>query len=215
DGAVEVKRSAADGDRVRRGDVLMTATARTRDLLTAERTALNLLTHMSGIATATRAWVDAVAGTGARVRDSRKTRPGLRALDKYAVRCGGGTNHRYCLGDAGLIKDNHVVAAGGVGAAVRAIRERFPGLPLEVEVDRIDQVEEALEAGAEEILLDNFVPADLRKAVELVGGRALLESSGGLTLDTAAEVAATGVDMLAVGGLTHSSPALDLALDLA
>ncbi|MBE2997838.1 L-aspartate oxidase [Nocardiopsis sp. HNM0947] len=215
EGAVEVERSAADGDRVRRGDVLMTVTARTRDLLTAERTALNFLTHMSGIATATRTWVDAVAGTGARVRDSRKTRPGLRALDKYAVRCGGGTNHRYCLSDAGLIKDNHVVAAGGVGAAVRAIRERFPELPLEVEVDRLDQVEEALEAGAEEILLDNFVPADLRKAVELVDGRALLESSGGLTLDTAAEVAATGVDLLAVGGLTHSSPALDLALDLA
>ena len=215
DGAVEVERRASDGDRVRRGDVLMTVTARTRDLLTAERTALNLLTHMSGIATATCSWVDAVAGTGARVRDSRKTRPGLRALDKYAVRCGGGTNHRYGLSDAGLVKDNHVVAAGGVGAAVRAIRERFPDLPLEVEVDRIDQVEEALRAGAEEILLDNFAPADLRKAVELVDGRALLESSGGLTLDTAAEVAATGVDLLAVGGLTHSSPALDIALDLA
>lgn len=214
DGAVEVERRASDSDRVRRDDVLMTVTARTRDLLTAERTALNLLTHMSGIATATRSWVDAVAGSGARVRDSRKTRPGLRALDKYAVRCGGGTNHRYGLSDAGLVKDNHVVAAGGVGAAVRAIRERFPDLPLEVEVDRIDQVEEALEAGAEEILLDNFAPADLRKAVELVGGRALLESSGGLTLDTAAEVAATGVDHLAVGGLTHSSPALDIALDL-
>ena len=215
DGAVEVERRACDGDRVRSGDVLMTVTARTRDLLTAERTALNLLTHMSGIATATRSWVDAVAGTGARVRDSRKTGPGLRALDKYAVRCGGGTNHRYGLSDAGLVKDNHVVAAGGVGAAVRAIRERFPDLPLEVEVDRLDQVEEALEAGAEEILLDNFAPADLRKAVELVDGRALLESSGGLTLDSAAEVAATGVDLLAVGGLTHSSPALDIALDLA
>ncbi|GHD27977.1 L-aspartate oxidase [Nocardiopsis kunsanensis] len=215
DGAVEVGRRASDGDRVRRGDVLMTVTARTRDLLTAERTALNLLTHMSGTATATRRWVDAVAGTGARVRDSRKTRPGLRALDKYAVRCGGGINHRYGLSDAGLVKDNHVVAAGGVGAAVRAIRERFPDLPLEVEVDRIDQVEEALQAGSEEILLDNFAPADLRKAVELVDGRALLEASGGLTLDVAAEVAATGVDLLAVGGLTHSSPALDIALDLA
>ncbi|HJE57031.1 MAG TPA: L-aspartate oxidase [Nocardiopsis listeri] len=215
DGALEVTRSAGDGDSVKRGDVLMTVTARTRDLLTAERTALNLITHMSGIATATRTWVDAVAGTEARVRDSRKTTPGLRALDKYAVRCGGGVNHRYCLSDAGLIKDNHVVAAGGVGAAVRAIRERFPGLPLEVEVDRIDQIEDALAAGAEEILLDNFSVPELREAVALVKGRARLESSGGLTLKVAADVAATGVDYLAVGALTHSSPALDIALDLA
>ena len=214
DGALRVTRSVEDGSSVRRGDVLMSVTARTRDLLTAERTALNLLTHMSGIATATRTWVDAVSGTGAHIRDSRKTRPGLRALDKYAVRCGGGVNHRYCLSDAGLIKDNHVVAAGGVGAAVRAIRERFPGLPLEVEVDRIDQIEEALAAGAEEILLDNFTVEQLRESVELVGGRARLESSGGLTLEVATSVARTGVDYLAVGALTHSSPALDIALDL-
>ncbi|MFW6640214.1 L-aspartate oxidase [Nocardiopsis algeriensis] len=214
DGALDVTRGAADGDAVERGDVLMSVTARTRDLLTAERTALNLLTHMSGIATATRAWVDAVAGTGARIRDSRKTRPGLRALEKYAVRCGGGVNHRYCLSDAGLIKDNHVIAAGGVGAAVRAVRERFPGVPLEVEVDRIDQIEEALEAGAEEILLDNFTVEQLAEAVALVRGRARLESSGGLTLGVARDVAATGVDYLAVGALTHSSPALDIALDL-
>ena len=215
DGALEIARSARDGDSVKGGDVLMTVTARTRDLLTAERTALNLLTHMSGIATATRTWVDAVAGTEARIRDSRKTTPGLRALDKYAVRCGGGVNHRYCLSDAGLIKDNHVLAAGGVGAAVRAIRERFPDLPLEVEVDRIDQIEDALAAGAEEILLDNFSVPRLREAVALVAGRARLESSGGLTLRVAADVAATGVDYLAVGALTHSSPALDIALDLA
>ncbi|GAB3725637.1 L-aspartate oxidase [Nocardiopsis nanhaiensis] len=214
DGALEVSRSADDGDAVKRGDVLMTVTARTRDLLTAERTALNLLTHMSGIATATRTWVDTVVGTGARIRDSRKTAPGLRALDKYAVRCGGGVNHRYSLSDAGLIKDNHVVAAGGVGAAVRAIRERFPDLPLEVEVDRLDQIEEALVAGAEEILLDNFTVARLAEAVALVAGRARLESSGGLSLDAAAGVARTGVDYLAVGALTHSSPALDIALDL-
>ncbi|KOX16444.1 L-aspartate oxidase [Nocardiopsis sp. NRRL B-16309] len=214
DGALEVHRPVADGDAVKRGDVLMSVTARTRDLLTAERTALNLLTHMSGIATATRTWVDAVAGTGAAVRDSRKTRPGLRALDKYAVRCGGGVNHRYGLSDAGLVKDNHVVAAGGVGAAVRAIRERFPDLPLEVEVDRLDQIEDALEAGAEEILLDNFTVDQLTAAVALVAGRARLESSGGLTLDVAADVARTGVDYLAVGALTHSSPALDIALDL-
>lgn len=214
DETLRVVRSAQDGDAVERGDVLMSVTARTRDLLTAERTALNLLTHMSGIATATRTWVDAVSGTGARIRDSRKTRPGLRALDKYAVRCGGGVNHRYCLSDAGLIKDNHVIAAGGVGAAVRAIRERFPDLPLEVEVDRIDQIEEALEAGADELLLDNFTVEQLREAVELVGGRARLESSGGLSLEDAASVARTGVDHLAVGALTHSSPALDIAVDL-
>ncbi|WP_017569325.1 L-aspartate oxidase [Nocardiopsis halotolerans] len=214
DGALETHRTVADGDAVKRGDVLMTVTARTRDLLTAERTALNFLTHMSGIATATRAWVDAVAGTGARIRDSRKTRPGLRALEKYAVRCGGGVNHRYGLSDAGLVKDNHVVAAGGVGEAVRAIRARFPDLPLEVEVDRIDQIEDAIAAGAEEVLLDNFTVERLREAVALVAGRARLESSGGLTLDVAADVAATGVDYLAVGALTHSSPALDIALDL-
>jgi nicotinate-nucleotide pyrophosphorylase (carboxylating) len=214
DGALQTHRAVADGDAVKRGDVLMTVTARTRDLLTAERTALNLLTHMSGIATATRTWVDAVAGTGAAIRDSRKTRPGLRALEKYAVRCGGGVNHRYGLSDAGLVKDNHVVAAGGVGAAVRAIRERFPDLPLEVEVDRLDQIEDALAAGAEEILLDNFTVDRLAAAVELVAGRARLESSGGLTLDVAADVARTGVDYLAVGALTHSSPALDIALDL-
>ncbi len=214
DGTLEAHRTVADGDAVKRGDVLMTVTARTRDLLTAERTALNLLTHMSGIATATRAWVDAVAGTGARIRDSRKTRPGLRALEKYAVRCGGGVNHRYGLSDAGLVKDNHVVAAGGVGEAVRAIRARFPDLPLEVEVDRTDQIEDAIAAGAEEILLDNFTVERLREAVALVAGRARLESSGGLTLDVAGDVARTGVDYLAVGALTHSSPALDIALDL-
>jgi nicotinate-nucleotide pyrophosphorylase (carboxylating) len=214
DGAVQVERHTADGARVRRGEVLMTATARTRDLLTAERTALNLLTHLSGIATATAAWVDAVAGTGARVRDSRKTHPGLRALEKYAVRCGGGVNHRFGLSDAALIKDNHVIAAGGVAEAVTAVRRAYPGLPLEVEVDRIDQIEPALKAGAEEILLDNFTPGDLRRAVALVAGRARLESSGGLTLSSASEVAATGVDYLAVGALTHSSPALDIALDL-
>ncbi|WP_150238210.1 L-aspartate oxidase [Nocardiopsis quinghaiensis] len=214
DGALETHRTVEDGAAVKRGDVLMTVNARTRDLLTAERTALNFLTHMSGIATATRAWVDAVTGTGARIRDSRKTRPGLRALEKYAVRCGGGANHRYGLSDAGLVKDNHVVAAGGVGEAVRAVRARFPDLPLEVEVDRTDQIEDAIAAGAEEILLDNFTVERLREAVALVAGRARLESSGGLTLDVAGEVARTGVDYLAVGALTHSSPALDIALDL-
>ncbi|GAB3443720.1 hypothetical protein GCM10027570_12120 [Streptomonospora sediminis] len=213
-GVLEVERHAADGDRVARGDVLMSVTARTRDLLTAERTALNLLTHLSGIATATAGWVAAIAGTGARVRDSRKTHPGLRALEKYAVRCGGGVNHRFGLADAALIKDNHVLAAGGVAEAVRAVRDAYPGIPLEVEVDRIDQIEPAVSAGATEILLDNFTVGELREAVAAVAGRARLESSGGLVPADAAAVAATGVDYLAVGALTHSSPALDIALDL-
>lgn len=209
-----VERHAKDGDVVRRGDVLMTVHGRTADLLTMERTALNFVTHLSGIATLTRRWVDAVAGTGARIRDSRKTLPGLRALEKYAVRCGGGVNHRMGLYDAALIKDNHVVAAGGVAEAFRAVREAYPNLPIEVEVDRIDQIEPVLAEGAQEILLDNFSVDQLATAVRLVNGRARLESSGGLTLDTARAVADTGVDYLAVGALTHSAPALDIALDL-
>ena len=186
-------------------------------MLTAERTALNLLTHLSGIATATRAWVDAVAGTGARIRDTRKTLPGLRALEKYAVRCGGGVNHRMSLGDAALIKDNHVAAAGSVRAAIEAVRALRPDIPLEVEVDTLDQFDEAVDAGAELVLLDNFSTARHggggRRAAS-APRRVLLEASGGLTLDRAAEVAATGVDFLAVGALTHSAPALDLGLDL-
>ncbi|MBD3147739.1 L-aspartate oxidase [Microbispora bryophytorum] len=213
-GPVEVERHAADGDRVRPGDVVMSVRGATRDLLTLERTALNFLTHLSGIATETRRWVDAVEGTGARIRDTRKTLPGLRALAKYAVRAGGGVNHRMGLHDAALIKDNHVVAAGGVAEAFRAVRQAFPGLPIEVEVDRIDQIEPVLAEGAEEILLDNFTVDQLAEAVRLVAGRARLESSGGLTLEVARAVAETGVDYLAVGALTHSAPALDLGLDL-
>ncbi|MFC4591306.1 L-aspartate oxidase [Sphaerisporangium corydalis] len=213
-GGLAVERRVKDGERVARGDVLMTVTGPARDLLTAERTALNLLTHLSGIATLTHRWVQAVAGTRARVRDSRKTLPGLRALEKYAVRCGGGANHRMSLSDAALIKDNHVVAAGGVAEAFRAVRQAYPGLPIEVEVDRLDQLEAVLAEGAEEILLDNFTVPELVRAVALVDGRARLESSGGLTLESAREVAETGVDYLAVGALTHSAPALDIALDL-
>jgi nicotinate-nucleotide pyrophosphorylase (carboxylating) len=183
-------------------------------LLTGERTTLNLLCHLSGVATLTRRWVDAVAGTQAQVRDTRKTTPGLRALEKYAVRCGGGVNHRMSLSDAALVKDNHVVAAGGVVPAFAAVRGRWPGLLVEVEVDSLQELEEVLDAGADLVLLDNM-PADvLRKAVELTAGRARLEASGGLTLESAAEVAATGVDYLAVGALTHSAPVLDIALDL-
>ncbi|WP_440071348.1 L-aspartate oxidase [Streptosporangium sp. OZ121] len=213
-GRLVTERKVKDGERVARGDVLMTVTGPTRDLLTAERTALNLLTHLSGIATLTGRWVLAVEGTGARIRDSRKTLPGLRALEKYAVRCGGGTNHRMSLSDAALIKDNHVVASGGVAEAFRAVRDAYPGLPIEVEVDRIDQIEPVLAEGAEEILLDNFTVEELARAVRLVAGRARLESSGGLTLQVARDVAETGVDYLAVGALTHSAPALDIALDL-
>ncbi|MFJ2032876.1 L-aspartate oxidase [Streptosporangium sp. NPDC087985] len=214
EGRLTVGRRVKDGEHVARGDVLMTVTGPTRDLLTAERTALNLLTHLSGIASLTERWVRAVRGTGARIRDSRKTLPGLRALEKYAVRCGGGVNHRMSLSDAALIKDNHVVAAGGVAEAFRAVRDAYPGLPIEVEVDRIDQIEPVLAEGAEEILLDNFTVDELALAVRLVDGRARLESSGGLTLESARDVAETGVDYLAVGALTHSAPALDIALDL-
>jgi nicotinate-nucleotide pyrophosphorylase (carboxylating) len=217
-GAGRVERRAKDGERVRAGDVLMTVEGATRALLTAERTALNLLTHLSGVATLTARWVEAISGTGARVRDSRKTLPGLRALEKYAVRCGGGVNHRMSLSDAALIKDNHVVAAGGVAEAFRAVRERYPDLPVEVEIDRLDQLEAVLGEGAEEILLDNFTIEDTIRAVEIVKNRAksrvALEASGGLTLESARQVAETGVDYLAVGALTHSAPALDIALDL-
>ena len=205
---------AADGDRVAAGQSLLTVSGPIGPILTAERTALNLLCHLSGIATLTRRWVDAVAGTGAQIRDTRKTLPGLRALEKYAVRCGGGVNHRMSLSDAALIKDNHVAAAGSVGAAFAAVRARAPGLPLEVECDTLEQVAEALAAGADLILLDNFDVPALAQAVGLAGGRALLEASGGLTLASARAVAETGVDYLAVGALTHSAPALDIGLDL-
>ncbi|RKE19748.1 carboxylating nicotinate-nucleotide diphosphorylase [Streptomyces sp. TLI_171] len=210
----EVERHVEDGERVEAGQVLLSVRSRTRDLLTAERSALNLLCRLSGIATATRAWADALAGTGAVVRDTRKTTPGLRALEKFAVRAGGGANHRMSLSDAALVKDNHVVAAGGVAEAFTAVREAFPDLPIEVEVDTVEQIAPVLAAGADLILLDNFTTAQLREAVALVAGRAKLEASGGLTLATAREVAETGVDYLAVGALTHSSPILDIGLDL-
>lgn len=203
-----------DGAGVAPGDVVLAATGLTHELLRAERPALNLLGHLSGIATATRRWVDAVDGTNARIRDTRKTTPGLRALEKYAVRCGGGVNHRMSLSDAALVKDNHVLAAGGVARAFALVRERFPGLPVEVEVDSLQQLQEVLEAGADLVLLDNFTVEETREAVTITAGRARLESSGGLSLDVAAAYAATGVDYLAVGALTHSSPVLDIGADL-
>ncbi|MEE4545822.1 carboxylating nicotinate-nucleotide diphosphorylase [Streptomyces sp. V4-01] len=210
----EVERHVEDGDRVAAGQRLLTVRARTRDLLTAERSALNLLCRLSGIATATRAWADVLEGTRAQVRDTRKTTPGLRALEKYAVRCGGGVNHRMSLSDAALVKDNHVIAAGGVAQAFKLVREEFPGLAIEVEVDTLHQVREVLDAGADLILLDNFTPAETAEAVAVVGGQAFLESSGRLTLETARAYAETGVNFLAVGALTHSSPILDIGLDL-
>ncbi|GAA2286999.1 nicotinate-nucleotide diphosphorylase (carboxylating) [Streptomyces ruber] len=210
----EVERLVEDGDRVEAGQALLSVTTRTRDLLTAERSALNLLCRLSGIATATRAWADVLQDTKTKVRDTRKTTPGLRSLEKYAVRCGGGVNHRMSLSDAALVKDNHVVAAGGVAQAFEAVREQFPDVPIEVEVDTLHQLREVLDAGADLILLDNFTPAECAEAVALVDGRALLEASGRLTLDNARAYADTGVDFLAVGALTHSSPILDIGLDL-
>ena len=222
DGDAVVTVVSDDGARVEPGDVLLTATGRTRDLLTAERTALNLLCHLSGVATATALWADALEGTGTRVRDTRKTTPGLRVLEKYAVRCGGGVNHRMYLSDAALVKDNHVVAAGGVAEAFDQVRAMWPGLPVEVEVDSLGQLTEVLDAGADLVLLDNFSPEQMRLAVGIAkehaahsgAARASLEASGGLTLRDAAVVGATGVDFVAVGALTHSAPVLDIGADL-
>lgn len=213
-GRVRVEFGTADGARVTAGEVLATVRGPVRDLLTAERTALNLLGHLSGIATLTRRWVDAVEGTGARIRDTRKTLPGLRALEKYAVRAGGGVNHRMSLSDAALVKDNHVAAAGGVIAAFELVRARYPGLPLEVEVDTIEQAREVIAAGAQLLLLDNMSPEQMREVVTFAAGRSELEASGGLLLTNAREVAGTGVDYLSIGALTHSAPQLDIGLDI-
>ncbi len=206
-----------DGTRVEPGTVVLAVHAPTRALLTAERTALNLISHLSGIATTTAAWVAAVEGTDARIRDSRKTLPGLRHLQKYAVRAGGGVNHRMGLGDAALVKDNHVVAAGSVAAALEAVRAAAPGLPVEVEVDSLAQLDEVLGLEPQLVLLDNFEPWETQMAVQRRNTRSpgtKLESSGGLSLDVAADYARTGVDYLAVGALTHSVTVLDLGLDI-
>jgi nicotinate-nucleotide pyrophosphorylase (carboxylating) len=206
-----------DGARLDAGGVLLTVDAPTRGLLTAERTMLNLVCHLSGIATTTAAWVDAVAGTNAKIRDTRKTLPGLRLLQKYAVRVGGGVNHRMGLGDAALIKDNHVAAAGSVVAALREVRSTAPDLPCEVEVDSLEQLDEVLAENVELVLLDNFPVWQTQIAVQRRDSRApatLLESSGGLSLETAAAYAGTGVNYLAVGALTHSVRVLDVGLDI-
>lgn len=213
-GRTTVSLSVADGDTVEAGQVLLSAVGPTVDLLTAERSALNLLCHLSGVATATAKWAEALAGSTTRVRDTRKTTPGLRVLEKYAVRCGGGVNHRMFLSDAALVKDNHVVAAGGVAEAFAAVRRRFPDIPIEVEVDTLEQLDHVLAAGADLVLLDNFTDEELSQAVRHTAGRATLEASGGITLERARRVAATGVDFVAVGALTHSAPVLDIGADL-
>ena len=217
----DVELRAQDGDPVRPGQVLAVVTGPVQVILVAERTLLNLASRASGVATHTRRWADVLAGSGASVLDTRKTTPGLRALEKYAVRCGGGTNKRMGLYDVAMIKDNHVAAAGSVTAAVRAVRDRFPEVDVQVEADTLDQALEAVAAGARFLLLDNMAAPLLAQVVAAVRagegttGRVELEATGNLTLDRAVEVAATGVDYLSVGALTHSSPILDLALDLA
>jgi nicotinate-nucleotide pyrophosphorylase (carboxylating) len=204
-----------DDGPVSAGETVLRVRGKTRALLTGERPALNLLCHLSGVATLTAAWVDAVAGTGARIRDTRKTTPGLRALEKAAVVVGGGLNHRMSLSDAALVKDNHVVAAGGVTAAFEAVRREFPGLEVEVECDHVTQVKEVVEAGADLVLLDNMTDEELRESVAICKPRGVrTEASGGLTLDRARAVAQTRVDYLSIGALTHSAPVLDLGMDL-
>ena len=208
----EIKKK--DGEVVSANSLLLTATGKTRALLLAERSALNFIGRLSGIATLTKSWVDEVADTNVAIRDTRKTTPGLRELEKYAVRMGGGMNHRFSLSDAALIKDNHVLAAGGVAQAFKLVKAKFPNLPLEVEVDSLQQLREVVEAGADLVLLDNMSIEECRAAVEIVSGRAKLEASGGLILSNAHAYAKTGVDYLAVGALTHSAPVLDIGLDL-
>ena len=216
EGRVGTTAHAEDGDATVPGRPVLTASGPVRDLLTAERTALNLISQLSGVATLTRSLDDAVAHTDARIRDTRKTVPGLRSLQKYAVRCGGGVNHRMGLGDEALIKDNHVLAAGGIAAALAAIRAAAPGLPVEVECDTLDQVAEAIVAGATLVLLDNMTPEQMREAVTMAraAGGVELEASGGLTAGTVRGTAETGVDYIAIGALTHSAPVLDIGLDL-
>lgn len=213
DGEVQVEKLASDGERVATGTVLARMEGNARTMLTAERSALNTLQHLSGIATLTRRYVDAIAGTGAILIDTRKTIPGLRALEKYAVRMGGGQNHRIRLDDGVLIKDNHVAVCGGVAEAVRRAKAADTGLQVQVEVDRIDQIEPALAAGADRLLLDNMSPAVLRDAVKSVGGRVPLEASGGVRLETIRAIAETGVDYISLGRITQSAPAVDIGMD--
>jgi nicotinate-nucleotide pyrophosphorylase (carboxylating) len=215
DAEVEIELLAADGDAADGGALLMRLSGNARAMLSAERSALNTLQHLSGIATLTRTYVDAIAGTGALLLDTRKTIPGLRCLEKYAARMGGAQNHRMRLDDGILIKDNHVALCGGVAEAVRRAKEAKTGLQVQVEVDRLDQIEPALAAGADRLLLDNMPPPVLRDAVALVAGRVPLEASGGVNLDTIRRIAETGVDYISVGRITQSAPAVDIGLDYA
>ena len=211
---IQINQKVKDGSEVEENQTILTAKGPTTDLLTAERTALNFLSHLSGIATLTNKWVKEVAATNASIRDTRKTTPGLRILEKYAVRCGGGKNHRMSLNDQALIKDNHVVAAGSILKAIEKVKDKFPELPLEIEVDNLDQLQEVLKTDIKLILLDNFTIEDLQRAVSLNNKKAKLEASGGITFENARKIAQTGVDYLAVGALTHSAPVLDIGGDL-
>ena len=211
---IDIELCVEDGKKVEANTCLLTAKGSTIELLTAERTALNFLGHLSGIATTTNKWVNEISGTNAKVRDTRKTTPGLRLLEKYAVKAGGGTNHRMSLNDQALIKDNHIVASGSIKSAVEKVKDKFPELDFEIEVDNLNQLNEALAVNAELILLDNFNIEDLKKAVVTVNKKAKLEASGGITLENARKIAETGVDFLAVGALTHSAPVLDIGGDL-
>lgn len=211
---IQIEQKVKDGSEVNENQVLLTAKGRTIDLLTAERTALNFISHLSGIATITNKWVTEISTTNAAIRDTRKTTPGLRILEKYAVRCGGGKNHRMSLNDQALIKDNHIVAAGSIVKAIERVKDKFPELELEIEVDNLDQLKEVLKTDIKLILLDNFSLDDLQKAVALNNKKAKLEASGGITFENARKIAQTGVDFLAVGALTHSAPVLDIGGDL-
>ena len=213
-GVSSFKRKVVDGAEVKTGTIIATAEGPLRAILLAERTALNLISRMSGISTSTKRWADEVSGSKTKIRDTRKTTPGLRVLEKYAVRVGGGINHRSSLSESALLKDNHIAAAGSISQAFRAIREKFPEVEVEVEVDTLEQLEEALDAGVELILLDNMDLAMTRKAVEITASRARLESSGGIKLENARAYAECGVDFLAIGALTHSAPILDISLEV-
>ena len=213
-GLTEITRVKNDGDQVQAGDILLSVSGNTRAILLAERTALNFFSHLSGIATLTSAWVKEMAGTKCQVRDTRKTTPGMRVLEKYAVRMGGGTNHRMTLSDAALIKDNHIAAAGGVVAAFAKVRELYPNSEIEIEVDTLDQLRDVLPQKPDLALLDNMTPAQCREAVAIVSGACKLEASGGISIENARAYAESGVDYIAIGALTHSAPVFDIGLDL-
>lgn len=213
-GVHDIRVHLRDGDEVQPGSVVMTVRGDTRAILLAERTALNFLGHLGGIATLTRTWVNAIAGTECTVRDTRKTTPGMRLLEKAAVVAGGGANHRLSLSDAALIKDNHIAAAGGVVAAFAKVRAAFPEAFIEIEVDSLDQLKEVTSQSPDLVLLDNMTPAQCKEAVDFVAGRFKLEASGGISLENAKAYAQTGVDYLAIGALTHSAPVLDIGLDM-